>query len=242
MTTSGTILFNPPIDEIIEEAYERTNIRGTRTGYQLKSARRSLNILFSEWANRGIQLWEIKQASVNLVEGQATYSTAANSTGYPTDISDVLEAWIRNNSSGTSADVSLTKIDRSQYAAIPNKQAQGTPSQYYVDRLIAPTVTLYTTPSSSFSSVGTPTNFQLCFFYLARIQDAGAYTNNADVVYRFYPCMISGLAYYLSIKYSPDRTEGLRLLYEDELARALNEDSQGTSSFITPQTFYGDGV
>ena len=242
MATSGTITFNPPIDEIIEEAYERTNIRGTRTGYQLKSARRSLNILFSEWANRGIQLWEIKQASVNLVEGQATYSTAANSTGYPTDISDVLEAWIRNNSSGTSADVSLTKIDRSQYAAIPNKQAQGTPSQYYVDRLIAPTVTLYTTPSSSFSSVGTPTNFQLCFFYLARIQDAGAYTNNADVVYRFYPCMISGLAYYLSIKYSPDRTEGLRLLYEDELARALNEDSQGTSSFITPQTFYGDGV
>ena len=242
MTTSGTITFNPPIDEIIEEAYERTNIRGTRTGYQLKSARRSLNILFSEWANRGIQLWEIKQASVTLVQGQATYSTAANSVGFPTDISDVLEAWIRNNSSGTSADVSLTKIDRSQYAAIPNKQAQGTPSQYYVDRLVAPTVTLYGTPSGSFSSTTTPTNFQLCFFYLARIQDAGAYTNTADVVYRFYPCMISGLAYYLSIKYSPDRTEGLRLLYEDELARALNEDSQGTSSFITPQTFYGDGV
>tara|TARA_R110002167_G_scaffold343875_1_gene553043 strand:+ start:188 stop:916 length:729 start_codon:yes stop_codon:yes gene_type:complete len=242
MATSGTITFNPPIDDIIEEAYERTNIRGVRTGYQLKSARRSLNILFSEWANRGIQLWEIKQASVNLVQAQATYSTAANSTGYPTDISDVLEAWIRNNSSGTSADVSLTKIDRSQYAAIPNKAAQGTPSQYYVDRLVAPTVTLYTTPSSSFSSADTPTNFQLCFFYLARIQDVGAYTNTADVVYRFYPCMISGLAYYLSIKYSPDRTEGLRLLYEDELARALNEDSQGTSSFITPQTFYGDGV
>ena len=164
MTTSGTITFNPPIDDIIEEAYERTNIRGTRSGYQLKSARRSLNILFSEWANRGVQLWEIKQASVNLVEGQATYSTAAASTGYPTDISDVLEAWIRNNSSGTSADVSLTKIDRSQFAAIPNKQAKGTPSQYYVDRLVAPTVTLYTTPSSSFSSATTPTNFQLCFF------------------------------------------------------------------------------
>ena len=89
MATSGTITFNPPIDDIIEEAYERTNIRGVRTGYQLKSARRSLNILFSEWANRGIQLWEIKQASVNLVQAQATYSTAANSTGYPTDISDV---------------------------------------------------------------------------------------------------------------------------------------------------------
>jgi len=196
MTTSGTIAFNPPIDDIIEEAYERTGMRGTRTGYQLKSARRSLNILFSEWANRGLQLWSIKQAAVNLVQAQATYSTAAGSTGYPADISDVLEAWIRNNSSGTSADVSLTKIDRSQYAAIPNKAAQGTPSQYYVDRLVAPTVTVYTTPSASFSSAGTPTNFQLCFFYLARLQDVGAYTNTADVVYRFYPCMISGLAYY----------------------------------------------
>ena len=120
---------------------------------------------------------------------------------------------------------------------LPNKQAKGTPSQYYVDRLIAPTVTLYTTPSSSFSSAGAPTNFQLCFFYLARIQDAGAYTNTSDVVYRFYPCMISGLAYYLSIKYSPDRTEGLRLLYEDELARALNEDSQGTSSLLHHKHF-----
>ena len=242
MTTSGTIAFNPPIDDIIEEAYERTGMRGTRTGYQLKSARRSLNILFSEWANRGLQLWSIKQAAVNLVQAQATYSTAAGSTGYPADISDVLEAWIRNNSSGTSADVSLTKIDRSQYAAIPNKAAQGTPSQYYVDRLVAPTITVYGTPSASFSSAGTPTNFQLCFFYLARLQDVGAYTNTADVVYRFYPCMISGLAYYLSIKYSPDRTESLRLLYEDELARALKEDSQGTSSYISPMTFYGDGV
>ena len=242
MTTSGTIAFNPPIDDIIEEAYERTGMRGTRTGYQLKSARRSLNILFSEWANRGLQLWSIKQAAVNLVQAQATYSTAAGSTGYPADISDVLEAWIRNNSSGTSADVSLTKIDRSQFAAIPNKAVQGTPSQYYVDRLVAPTVTVYTTPSASFSSAGTPTNFQLCFFYLARLQDVGAYTNTADVVYRFYPCMISGLAYYLSIKYSPDRTECLRLLYEDELMRALKEDSQGTSSYISPMTFYGDGV
>ena len=239
MATSGTITFNPSIDEIIEEAYERTNIRGTRTGYQLKSARRSLNILFSEWANRGVQLWEIKQASVNLVEGQATYSTAAGSTGYPTDISDVLEAWDRNNTTATApVDTSLSKIDRSAYAALPNKLTKGTPSQYYVQRLIAPTVSIYATPSSSFSGA----NFQLKFYYMARIQDAGAYTNTADVVYRFYPCMISGLAYYLSVKYSPERTQELRLMYEDEFARALNEDSQGTSSYISPQTFYGDGV
>ena len=105
-------------------------------------------------------------------------------------------------------------------------------------RLIAPTISLYATPSASFSGA----NFQLKFYYMARIQDAGAYTNTADVVYRFYPCMISGLAYYLSVKYSPERTQELRMMYEDEFARALNEDSQGTSSFISPQTFYGDGV
>ena len=239
MATSGTITFNPPIDDIIEEAYERTNIRGTRSGYQLKSARRSLNILFSEWANRGVHLWEIKEATVPLVQGQAVYDFAKDNTNFPNDISDVLEAWVRNNSTATApADVSLTKIDRSAYAALPNKLTQGTPSQYYVQRLVAPSISLYATPSASFSGA----NFQLKFYYMARIQDAGAYTNTADVVYRFYPCMISGLAYYLSVKYSPERTQELRMMYEDEFARALNEDSQGTSSFISPQTFYGGGV
>ena len=215
MATSGTITFNPPIDDIIEEAYERTNIRGTRSGYQLKSARRSLNILFSEWANRGVHLWEIKEATVPLVQGQAVYDFAKDNTNFPNDISDVLEAWVRNNSTATApADVSLTKIDRSAYAALPNKLTQGTPSQYYVQRLVAPSISLYATPSASFSGA----NFQLKFYYMARIQDAGAYTNTADVVYRFYPCMISGLAYYLSVKYSPERTQELRMMYEDEFA------------------------
>ena len=192
MATSGTITFNPPIDDIIEEAYERTNIRGTRTGYQLKSARRSLNILFSEWANRGVHLWEVKEATVPLVEGQAEYSYASDSANFPNNISDVLEAWVRNNTTATApVDTSLSKIDRSAYAALPNKLTKGTPSQYYVQRLIAPTVSIYATPSSSFSGA----NFQLKFYYMARIQDAGAYTNTAHVVYRFYPCMISGLAF-----------------------------------------------
>ena len=122
MATSGTITFNPPIDDIIEEAYERTNIRGTRTGYQLKSARRSLNILFSERANRGVHLWEVKEATVPLVEGQAEYSYASDSANFPNNISDVLEAWVRNNTTATApVDTSLSKIDRSAYAALPNK-------------------------------------------------------------------------------------------------------------------------
>ena len=239
MATSGTTSFDLPIDEIIEEAFERTGIRGNRTGYKLKSARRSLNIMFSEWGNRGVHLWKVKQATVPLVEGQAEYNFANDNTNFPQDISDVLEAFVRNNTTATApVDTTLTKIDRSAYAALANKLSKGTPSQYYVQRTVAPSIFLFQTPSSSFSG----SNFQLKFFYVARIQDAGAYTNESDVVYRFIPCMTSGLSYYLSLKYSPETAQGNKLIYEDEFKRALDEDGQRTSTFITPQTFYGDGV
>ena len=239
MATSGTTSFDLPIDEIIEEAFERTGMRGNRTGYQLKSARRSLNIMFSEWGNRGVHLWKVKQATVPLVEGQAEYNFANDNTNFPQDISDVLEAFVRNNTTATApVDTTLTKIDRSAYAALANKLSKGTPSQYYVQRTVAPSIFLFQTPSSSFSGA----NFQLKFFYVARIQDAGAYTNESDVVYRFIPCMTAGLSYYLSLKYSPETVQANKLIYEDEMARALTEDGQRSSTFITPQTFYGDGV
>jgi len=239
MATSGTTSFDLPIDEIIEEAFERTGMRGNRTGYQLKSARRSLNIVFSEWGNRGVHLWKVKQATVPLVEGQAEYNFANDNTNFPQDISDVLEAFVRNNTTATApVDTTLTKIDRSAYAALANKLSKGTPSQYYVQRTVAPSIFLFQTPSSSFSG----SNFQLKFFYVARIQDAGAYTNESDVVYRFIPCMTAGLSYYLSLKYSPETVQANKLIYEDEFKRALDEDGQITSTFITPQTFYGDGV
>ena len=241
--TSGEAEFNPQIDDIIEEAYERTGVLVTRTGYQLRSARRSLNLLFSEWGNRGIHLWKVKLAKVPLVEGQAEYNFASDSANFPEDIDQVLEAYYRNNSDATAPqDIALTKIDRSQYSQTPNKLAKGTPSQYYVERKLNPSIFLYTTPSSSVSDATTPTNFQFCFYYLARIQDAGAYNFTSDVVNRFYPCMMSGLAYYLSMKVSPERTQELERIYESEMLRALDADNQGTSSFISPQTFYGDGV
>ena len=240
--TSNQTFFNPAIDDIIEEAYERTNIRGTRTGYQLRSARRSLNIMFQEWANRGIHLWKIKLAKIPLIQGQAEYSYATDSVNFPDDMTSILEAFYRNNSNTTApSDVALTQISRSAYSATPNKLTQGTPSQYYVDRKINPSIYLYATPSSSVSSTTTPTNFQLCFYYLSKIQDVGAYNNTSDVVNRFYPCMMSGLAYYLSLKYSPDRSQELERRYESELLRALDADNQGTSTFISPQTFYGAG-
>ena len=240
--TSETTEFNPQIDDVIEEAFERTGVRGTRTGYQLRSARRSLNIMFQEWGNRGVHLWKVKLAKVPLVEGQAEYNFAADSVNFPEDISTVLEAYYRNNSTTTDPqDVAITQISRSQYSQTPNKLTKGTPSQYYVARRLNPSIFLYATPSSSVSSTTTPTNFQLCFYYLSKIQDVGAYNNTSDVVNRFYPCMMSGLAYYLSLKYSPDRSQELERRYESELLRALDADNQGTSTFISPQTFYGAG-
>ena len=241
--TSGEAEFNPQIDDIIEEAFERTGVQGTRTGYQLRSARRSLNIMFQEWANRGVHLWKIKLAKIPLVEGQAEYNFASDSENFPQDLDTVLEAYYRNNSDATAPqDIALTKIDRSAYSATPNKLAKGTPSQYYVERKLNPSIFLYTTPSASVSDATTPSNFQFCFYYLAKIQDAGAYNNTSDIVNRFYPCMMSGLAYYLSQKYSPAMSQELERRYESELLRALDADNQGTSTFISPQTFYGDGV
>jgi len=216
---------------------------GTRTGYQLRSARRSLNILFQEWQNRGVHLWKVKLAKVPLVLGQAEYSFATDSANFPSDMTSILEAYYRNNSTTTApVDVVLSSRSRSQYNAIPNKLTQGTPSQFYMERKINPSIFLYATPNSSVSSTTTPSSFQFCFYYMAKIQDVGSYNYTPDVVNRFFPCMISGLAYYLSQKVSPERSGELERRYESEMLRALDADNQGTSTFISPQTFYGDGV
>jgi hypothetical protein len=220
MTTSGTTTFDLQIDDIVDEAYERCGI-GTEAGFDLKKARVSLNILFSEWGNRGIHLWKVALQSTNLVAGTTSYNT-------PSDCGDVLEAVVRDTSGN---DVALTKISRSQYSAIPNKSDQGSPSQYYVDRQVNPVIYLYQTPDAV-------TYTSLRYYYVKRIQDAGAYTNTADVPYRFLPCMVSGLAYYLSFKYAPTRTEQLKMYYEDELLRAIDEDGQRTSLYISPQSYY----
>lgn len=230
MATSGTTSFNLSIDEVIEEAYERCGVR-TNSGYDLRSARRKLNLLFSEWGNRGINLWKVELNEVALVTGQANYSVDSAA-------SDVLEAYISSSAGtpGTSTnDISLTKIDRSAYAALPNKGQQGQPSQYFVDRQITPVIYLYQTPDLN-------TYTYLKYYTINRIEDAGAYTNDPDVVFRFLPCMCSGLAFYLAHVKAPDRVAILKQLYEDELDRALREDGQRASVYISPQSYFGDGV
>ena len=237
MATSGTTVFdkNFSIDEVIEEAYERIG-QQPMAGQEMKSARRSLNIMFQEWANRGLHYWEVKNNSITLVNGQSVYTmfrSTSDGTSSATavyGVDDILEASYRNSSS---VDFPLTKINRSEYQSLSNKTDTGTPTQYFVQRFIDRiTVTLYLTPGSTEAG-----NF-LNYYYVSRIQDAGAYTNEADVPYRFVPCMVSGLSYYLSQKFAPQRTQEMKLLYEDELQRALQEDGSSSSAYISPKVYY----
>ena len=243
-TTSGTTTFDRTfaIDEIIEDAFERIGLNSV-AGYQLKSARRSLNILFQEWGNRGIHYWEIAETNIDLIEGQAEYKffrssddgTSAVST--PAGIygmSDVLEAQLRSNRTQTTqSDSPMTKVDRSTYAAFSNKLSKGTPNQYWVQRFIDHvSISIYPTPDSTNGSK------DMHIYYIKRIQDIGDYTNATDVPFRFVPCMVSGLAYYLSQKYQPQLVQQMKLLYEDELARALAEDGSASSTYITPKVYY----
>ena len=236
-TTSGTTIFdkNFSIDEIIEEAYERIGMQGV-SGNQLRLARRSLNIMFQEWGNRGLHYWEVANNSITLVDGQAVYTMFRSTDDGDSSatavygVDDVLEASYRNASS---VDTPLTKISRSTYQALSNKSSEGQPTQYFVQRFIDKvTVTLYLTPGSSEAG-----NF-INYYYVKRIQDVGGYTNATDVPYRFIPCMASGLSFYLSQKFKPEITQQMKLFYEDELQRALAEDGSSSSSFITPKTYY----
>ena len=249
-TTSGTVTFDKTfaVDEIIEEAYERIGLQSV-SGYQLKTARRSLNILFQEWGNRGVHYWEVAETNIDLIEGQTEYnffrasgdgtSSTTNATSSVFGVADILEVTLRTNRTQTTqADQALSKINRAAYSALANKLSKGTPSQYYVQRLIdKTTLTVYPTADSSNASK------DLHIYYVKRIQDVDAtYTDATDVPYRFVPCMVSGLAYYLAQKYAPDRIQTMKLLYEDELSRALAEDGSSTSSFITPKTYFCEGV
>src|SRR6056300_1060267 len=227
MATSGTTAFDLDIDEIIEESYNRCGVR-TNSGDDLKRARRNLNILFSEWGNRGVHLWKVELQTQALTAGTISYTV-------PTNVSDVLEAYISTTSGITTStnDISLTKTDRSNYAALPNKGATGQPSQYYVDRQLTPQIYLYQTPDAS-------TYTYLKYYYIGRIEDAGGYTNTPDAPYRFLPCMVAGLAYYISFLKAADRTQMLKMAYEDEMKRALDEDGSRTSLYISPQTYFGD--
>ena len=210
MATSGTTAFDLSVDELIEEAYERCGVE-LRTGYDLESARRSLNIMMADWANRGLNQWTIEQRSVTVTSG-------TNYIDIGTDVVDITEAVIRR--SGT--DIQLRRISRSDYLYTPSKDSTGRPNQYFLDRQTTPRIYLFPTPENSTDT--------LIYNALTRIQDAGDYTNNMEIVFRFIPCMVAGLAYYLAMKRNPAALANLKTVYDEEFIRAAFMDREGGSS------------
>jgi len=215
MATSGSANFNIDVSDAIEEAYERCGVE-VKTGYGLRTARRSLNLLLAEWANRGINLFTIEQVTTTLTQGTANYTLGA-------DTIDILEMVVRR--SGT--DFSMDRIGRGEYLNLPNKTDQGRPSQFFVDRQINPIVYLWQTPENSTD--------QIVYYRLVRMDDADTFTNDLDMPFRFFPCLVAGLAYYLSMKVNPERIALLKGIYDEEFARAAAEDRDRASLRLVPR-------
>jgi len=253
MTTSGTSAFNLDLSELVEEAFERCGSE-LRTGYDLRTARRSLNLLTIEWANRGINMWTIEQGSIDLIQGVNTYDL-------PIDTIDLLEHQIRTNAGqiNNQTDITISRISVSTYSTIPNKLAQGRPIQVWIQRMSgaqyplpgpagtdsvtgidAPKITVWPTPDQG--TVETP-YYKFIYWRLRRIQDAGGGVNTQDIPFRFINCMVAGLAYYLSMKIQgidPQRAMALKADYEQQFQLAADEDREKAPiRFIPRQMFVG---
>jgi hypothetical protein len=232
MTTSGTSSFNLDLTEIVEEAFERVGSE-MRTGYDLRTARRSMNLMFADWANRGLNMFTYEQGSIPLVAGQATYEL-------PTDTVDLLEHVIRTGagSAATQADLTITRISVSTYATIPNKLQQARPIQVWIERLNTPRFTVWPVPDNSQPYV-------FVYWRLRRIQDAGNGVNTMDMPFRFLPCMVAGLAYYLALKV-PGGAERLGILkqqYDEAWQLASEEDREKAAvRFVPRQMFIGSST
>jgi hypothetical protein len=224
MATSGVANFNLDLAEIVEEAFERAGGE-LRTGYDLRTARRSLNLLFADWANRGVNMWTFEQGTINLIPGQATYNL-------PADTVDLLEHVIRtgSGSSSTQADLTITRISVSTYATIPNKLQQARPIQIWIERLDTPRVTLWPVPDNS-------QTYQLVYWRLRRIQNAGEGVNTMDMPFRFIPCMVAGLAYYLALKVpgAMERLQVLKMQYDESWDLASGEDREKAAVRFVPR-------
>jgi len=227
MATSGTATFNMDFTEIAEEAWERAG-REMRSGYDLRTARRSMNLLTIEWQNRGINMWTIEEGTVNLTEGTATYAL-------PADTIDLLEHVVRTGSGNvsTQSDLNITRISVSTYASIPNKLSQGRPIQLYIDRGQAnPSATVWPVPDAS-------STYVLKYWRMRRIEDAGTGVNTADVNFRFLPCLVAGLAYYIAMK-EPELAERLPMLkatYDEQFALAAEEDREKATLSLVPRIY-----
>tara|TARA_R110000787_G_C13274150_1_gene431778 strand:- start:39 stop:734 length:696 start_codon:yes stop_codon:yes gene_type:complete len=223
MAVSGSKNFELDVADYIEEAFERCGLE-LRTAYDLKTARRSLNLLLAEWANRGLNQWTIQEKTIAMVSGTTSYNVdSVNSTA----AIDVLDAFVRQTVNSENSDIQMTRLSRSEYSSVPNKSTKGTPLQFFVDKQISPTISVYPTPDKS-------STYTIHLNVLTRMDDVDAATNTLQLPFRFYPCLAAGLAYYISIKKSPERTGLLKQIYEEEFQRALDSDEDRASFSITP--------
>ena len=218
MATSSSTDFEPNVAEFVEEAFERCGLE-LRTGYDLKTARRSINLMLAEWANRGLNQWTIEQDTQTVTEGTTDYSLNSN-------VIDILDVVLRRTINQTQTDISMNRISRSEYINIPNKTTKARPSQFFLDKLSTPTLKIWPAPENSTDI--------LVFNKIVRMDDADKPTNTMDMPFRFYPCFAAGLAYYISLKRAPERTSQLKALYEEEFDRAMSQDEDRASYRVRP--------
>jgi hypothetical protein len=214
MAVSGSTDFELDVSDYIEEAFERCGLE-VKTGYDLKTAKRSLNLMFADWANRGLNQWTITQRTQALTQGTANYTLGA-------DVIDVLSMVVRRSDS----DLSMSRVSRDAYLSINSKDTQARPSQFFVDRQVTPVIKIWPTPENSTDV--------LVYDSLTRIDDADTFTNTVDIPFRFYPCLAAGLAYYLSIKKAPERIQVLKTIYDEEFDKAQAEDRDRASFSVSP--------
>lgn len=227
MATSGTTTFNPDLTEIVEEAFERCGGE-LRTGYDLRTARRSMNLMFTDWANRGVNMWTMEQGQQILTPGTATYNL-------PADTVDLLDHVIRTGagSASTQADLTITRISEPTYSSIPNKLQQARPIQIWIERLNTPRFTVWPVPDNS-------QTYTLVYWRLRRIQDAGDGVNTMDMPFRFYNAMVAGLSYYMALKVPGgiDRLQILKQQYDEAWQLAADEDREKAAVRFVPRQQY----
>jgi len=223
MATSNSKDFELDVAEYIEEAFERCGLE-LRTGYDLESARRSLNLLLAEWANRGLNQWTVKQNTIPMVQGTASYNLDSTN---PTAVIDVLDCFVRETVSGTTTDLPLNRMSRAEYANLATKSTTGKPNQFVMDKQITPTITIWPVPDKS-------STYTVYVNVLTRMDDADTGANTMQIPFRFYPCLAAGLAYYMALKRAPEKVQLLKALYEEEFQRAMSQDEERASFRIAP--------
>tara|TARA_Y100001963_G_scaffold51771_1_gene72400 strand:- start:3548 stop:4237 length:690 start_codon:yes stop_codon:yes gene_type:complete len=225
MATSGSKNFELDVADYIEEAFERVGLE-LRTGYDLKTATRSLNLMLAEWANRGLNQWTVKQKIISLSVGTVSYTIDSVN---PTATIDVLDAFNRETINSTDNDLTMTRMSRAEYSHLATKTSTGKPTQFFVDKQISPTITVWPSPDKA--------GYSVHLNVLSRMDDADAAVDTLDIPFRFYPCLAAGLAYYLAMKRAPERMPILKQVYDEEFQRAMDQDRAKTSFYITPGTY-----